>query len=44
MDAQSVLRLETDNAANMACEDSLEFMRQLPNGCMKLIVASPPYN
>ena len=42
MDAQSVLRLETDHAANMACGDNLEFMRPLPNGCMKLIVTSPP--
>ncbi len=44
MDVQSVLRLETDNAVNMACGDNLEFMRSLPNGCMKLIVTPPPYN
>ena len=30
--------------AHMACEDNLDFMRRLPNGCMKLVVTSPPYN
>lgn len=30
--------------ACMACQDNLEFMRWLPDGCMKLIVTSPPYN
>jgi len=30
--------------ANMACEDNLDFMRRLPDGCMKLVVTSPPYN
>ena len=28
----------------MACQDNIEFMRQLPDGAMKLIVTSPPYN
>ncbi len=26
------------------CVDNIEFMRLLPNGSMKLIVTSPPYN
>ena len=30
--------------AVMACQDNLEFMRGLPDGSMKLIVTSPPYN
>ena len=30
--------------AVVACEDNLEFMIGLPNGSMKLIVTSPPYN
>lgn len=30
--------------ANMACEDNLVFMRDLPAESMKLIVTSPPYN
>ncbi len=28
----------------MACEDNLVFMRGLPDGGMKLVVTSPPYN
>jgi len=28
----------------MECVDNLSFMRPLPNGSMKLIVTSPPYN
>ena len=28
----------------IACEDNLEFMHNLPDGSMKLIVTSPPYN
>ena len=28
----------------MACQDNIEFMRDLPDGSMKLIVTSPPYN
>lgn len=28
----------------MKCQDNLEFMRALPDGAMKLIVTSPPYN
>lgn len=30
--------------AYIECIDNLEYMRKLPNGCMKLIVTSPPYN
>ena len=30
--------------AFMACRDNIEFMRGLPDGSMKLIVTSPPYN
>ena len=33
-----------DHGAVMACQDNLEFMRGLPDGSMKLIVTSPPYN
>ena len=33
-----------DHGAIMACQDNLEFMRGLPDGSMKLIVTSPPYN
>jgi adenine-specific DNA-methyltransferase len=28
----------------MACQDNLAFMRGLPDGMMKLIITSPPYN
>ena len=28
----------------MACQDNIEFMRGLPDGSMKLVVTSPPYN
>ena len=28
----------------IACEDNLSFIRKLPDGAMKLIVTSPPYN
>lgn len=28
----------------LACADNLDFMRSLPDGAMKLIVTSPPYN
>ena len=28
----------------IACEDNLRFMAELPDGAMKLIVTSPPYN
>jgi adenine-specific DNA-methyltransferase len=41
---QRVVRLRADSQAQMACEDNLDFMRRLPNGSIKLIVTSPPYN
>ena len=28
----------------LACEDNLSFMERLPDGQMKLVVTSPPYN
>ena len=28
----------------MACQDNLDFMRDLPDQHMKLVVTSPPYN
>ena len=30
--------------AVMVCQDNMEFMRGLPNGSIKLILTSPPYN
>ena len=45
MAAQLYLLPEVVGArANMACQDNLEFMRDLPSESMKLIVTSPPYN
>jgi adenine-specific DNA-methyltransferase len=32
------------NKFNVSCQDNLQFMRNLENGSMKLIVTSPPYN
>jgi adenine-specific DNA-methyltransferase len=40
----TVARLQTDCRAEMRCEDNLDFMRRFEDGCMKLIVTSPPYN
>jgi adenine-specific DNA-methyltransferase len=40
----AVQRLQTSTDVRMRCEDNLSFMRQLPDGMMKLIVTSPPYN
>lgn len=34
----------TSESAILECQDNLEFMRALPDGSMKLIVTSPPYN
>ncbi len=42
--AAHVQRLPTSRNVKMACEDNLTFMRNLPDGMMKLIVTSPPYN
>lgn len=41
---QKVTRLRNDAQAHMAVSDNLSFMRPLPDGSMKLIVTSPPYN
>ena len=40
----AVQRLPTSRDAHIACQDNLAFMRPLPDGMMKLIVTSPPYN
>lgn len=40
----NVQRLPKSRDAHMACQDNLAFMRPLPDGMMKLIVTSPPYN
>ena len=37
-------RSRADNRPVLACEDNLAFMRRIPDGEMKLIVTSPPYN
>lgn len=42
--ATPVLRLPSSRNVKMACQDNLHFMRPLPDGMMKLIVTSPPYN
>jgi adenine-specific DNA-methyltransferase len=44
VEAIPVERLQIDRDAVMACADNLEFMRAPPDGSMKLIVTSPPYN
>ena len=41
---QHFLRLETLPAAKAECRDNLEFLGDLADGSMKLIVTSPPYN
>lgn len=40
----AVRRLPAARNVRMACEDNLAFMRPLPDGMMRLIVTSPPYN
>lgn len=40
----NVQRLPASRDAHMACQDNLAYMRDLPDGMMKLIVTSPPYN
>ena len=42
--AARVVRLQSDAAAKIECEDNLKFMRRLPDESMNLIVTSPPYN
>ncbi len=48
--AQAPLRLrlgewrKTNNQPILACEDNLTFMEEIPDGFIKLVVTSPPYN
>lgn len=44
MTARKIQRLERDNAAEMAAQDNLSFMRPMKKNSVKLIVTSPPYN
>lgn len=37
-------RVKPDPGAHMECADNLEFMGELPDQCVQLIVTSPPYN
>lgn len=41
---ENVARLDTDKLAFMEAQDNLNFMRELKDGSMKLIITSPPYN
>ena len=34
---------ERDNVS-LVCEDNLEYMARIPDGMIKLVVTSPPYN
>jgi len=42
--ANKAIRLRRDRDVHIECEDNLSYMRPLTDGCMKLIVTSPPYN
>jgi len=42
--AQQGMELLTIPEVFVQCADNLDYMRDLPNGSMKLIVTSPPYN
>ena len=44
MSGANVSLLRVDRDAHMACADNLEFMRELPDESMQLVVTSPPYN
>ena len=44
MNQLRVMRLERDQMATMACQDNLQFMRDLPSDTVKLVITSPPYN
>lgn len=44
MDGTGVLELLPTDAAILACEDNLAFMRSLPDELMRLVITSPPYN
>ena len=41
---QSLVRLQTDKTAFMACQSNLDFLRSIKNDSMKLVISSPPYN
>ncbi len=38
------INYSSDNQTVVDCIDNMEFMHNLPDDCMKLIVTSPPYN
>jgi adenine-specific DNA-methyltransferase len=42
--AKKIHPLNTDHMAHLGCVDNLEFMHELPDRSMDLIVTSPPYN
>ncbi|MBI4080971.1 MAG: site-specific DNA-methyltransferase [Candidatus Lambdaproteobacteria bacterium] len=44
MEQAEILLFPSDERIRIACRDNLDFMRPLPDGGMKLIVTSPPYN
>ena len=37
-------RVVANDHVVLSCEDNLAFMKRLPDGLMKLVVTSPPYN
>ncbi len=39
-----VLRLQADRDVVIRCQENLDFMREMADGSVKLIVTSPPYN
>ena len=43
LDAPAAMPLALGKAV-MACRDNLEFMREIPDASIQLIVTSPPYN
>ncbi len=40
----SATRFRHKSAPVMVCSDNMDFLRDMPDGCCKLIVTSPPYN
>ncbi len=40
----SIARIHADYSAQMECKTNLEFMRDIEDSSMKLIITSPPYN
>lgn len=41
---QTNFQIQQEAMTRITCENNLDYMRQLPNQSMKLIVTSPPYN